>query len=576
MELLHYLTIIRKWFWLIVLATTLAAGSSLIASKLAVPVYRTTTTLIVSQVIEAANPNSGDIFASQQLAQTYVQLVTKEPMLSAAVQALGLQRDWRSLRGQVSAAPIQGTQLIGISVIDTSPVRAKAIADELANQLILQSPTTPSQEEQERLAFIEAQLPELRTRIADAQSTIAELDQVIATARSAQQIEAAQNQQRVLSTQMNQWQSTYAQLVAASQGSSLNYITVIEPADIPRVPVSPKPVLNLILAVAIGLTLSIGAVLLLEYLDDSIRSPAEIRTLLGAPVLTAIGRIDGGDYPTKLVAENMPRSPITEAYRALRTNLQFASLDKPLKTIVATSAGPSEGKSLTSANLAVVLAQAGLSVVLVDADLRRPVQHKIFGLKNNVGLTTWLVGQPVDTLVAAGGSRSEPVMSVKSALEAFVQNTHVPRLRVCTSGSLPPNPAEVLGSARMRQFIDEVTQSADIVILDSPPCVTVTDAVVLSQWADGVLMVLDQKVTTRQAVQRARENLQSAGARVLGAVINRLDTRGTSGYYYSTYYSSYYYHADGKPNGNGKAPTGLRKLLGGGKSAKPKVTSSDS
>jgi polysaccharide biosynthesis transport protein len=576
MELLHYLTIIRKWFWLIVLATTLAAGSSLIASMLTVPVYRTTTTLIVSQVIESANPNSGDIFASQQLAQTYVQLITKEPILSATVDALGLNRDWRSLRGQVSANPVAGTQLLGIHVIDTEPIRAKAIADEIAQQLILQSPTTPGVEEEARQAFIRSQLPELQERISDASLKIAELDQVIAEARSAQQIASAQEQQTVLRSQVNQWQQTYAQLVASAQQGRLNYITIVEPADVPSVPVSPRPVLNVSLAIAIGLTLSIGAVLLLEYMDDSIRSPAEVRTLLGAPVLTAIGRIEGDSYATKLVAENQPRSPLTEAYRALRTSLQFSSLDKPLKVLVATSAGPSEGKSLTAANLSVVLAQAGLSVVLVDADLRRPVQHKIFGLKNNVGLTTWLVGQPVDTLVAAGGTRTEPIMTAKSALEAFVQNTSVPRLRVCTSGSLPPNPAEVLGSSRMRQFIDEVTQSADIVILDSPPCVTVTDAVVLSQWADGVLVVLDQKVTTRQAIQRARENLQAAGARILGAVINRMDARGASGYYYSTYYSYYYYNAEGSSSGNGKAPSGLRKLLGGGKSAKPKASHSDS
>src|SRR6185436_20007743 len=164
-------------------------------------------------------------------------------------------------------------------------------------------------------------------------------------------------------------------------------------------------------ALAVGLTLSVGAVLLLEYLVDTIRSPAEVRTLLNAPILTAIGRIEGDNYPSKLIAEREPRSPLTEAYRALRTNLQFSSLDKPLKIVVATSAGPSEGKSLTAANLSVVLAQAGLSVILVDADLRRPVQHKIFGLKNTVGLTTWLVGQPVEALtatVANGGHRSDP------------------------------------------------------------------------------------------------------------------------------------------------------------------------
>jgi Mrp family chromosome partitioning ATPase len=336
--------------------------------------------------------------------------------------------------------------------------------------------------------------------------------------------------------------------------------------------VSPRTELNVALAIAIGLTLSIGAVLMLEYLDDSMRSPAEVRALLNAPILAAIGKIDGGNYPAQLIAEREPRSPLTEAYRALRTNLQFSSLDNPLKTIVVTSAGPAEGKSITASNLAVVLAQAGMSVVLVDADLRRPVLHKVFALKNNVGLTSWLVSQPLPEAVAAVGGRwAEPGGLTKGGpLEPYMQTTTVPRLRVVTSGPLPPNPAEVLGSTRMHQFLEELGRVADIVVLDSPPCVTVTDSVVLSRWADGVILVLDQKNTTRQSVQRARENLQTVGARILGAVVNRLDSSSTSGYYYASYYSYYYYHNDATESGNGKAPNGLRKWLGLGKNGKAK------
>ena len=572
MELLQYINIIRKWIWLIILATVLAAGSSLIASLLAVPVYRTTTTLIVSQIIENPNPNSSDIYASQQLAQTYVQLVTKQPILNATVQALGLRQDWASLRGQVSAYPIQGTQLMAVSVIDISPPRAKAIADEIARQLILQSPTTPSSAQQERLTFIQNQLPELEKKIQQGNQRVAELDLQISTATSARQIQDIQDQQSSLQTQINQWQGTYATLLASLQQGRLNYITVVEPAEVPSAPVSPRLSLNLALAIAVGLTLSIGAVLLLEYLDDTIRSPAEVRSLLNAPVLTAIGKIDGDDYATKLIAAREPRSPVTESYRALRTNLQFSSLDNPIKTMVVTSAGPSEGKSLTAANLAVVLAQTGMSVILVDADLRRPVVHKIFGLKNHTGLTTWLVGQstePMALTAGAGGGRwLEPAVADKGGpLEPYIQNTDVPRLRVITSGSLPPNPAEVLGSARMHQFLEEIQQIADIVVLDSPPCVTVTDAVVLSRWVDGLILVLDQKNTSRQGIMRARENLQAVGAKILGAVINRLDSRNGGGYY-ASYYSDYYYQSDGSDSRNGKSPNGLRKWLGRGKATR--------
>ncbi len=577
MELLHYFNIIRKWIWLIILATTLAAGSSLIASMLAVPIYRTTTTLMISQVIDNPNPNSGDIFASQQLAQTYVQLATKEPILQATVTALGLGQSmgWGDLRGQVSAFPIQGTQLMGISVIDTIPERAKAIADEIARQLILQSPTTPSPEEQARLAFIQSQLPELETKIRNGNARVQELDALIAGATSARQIQDAQAQQSVLQSQINEWQSTYSQLLASLQSGRLNYITVIEPAVVPdaRFPVSPRTTLNVTLAIAIGLSLSIGAVLLLEYLDDTVRSPAEVRTLLNAPILAAIGKIDGDGYSNQLIAEREPRSPLTEAYRALRTNLQFSSLDNPLKTIVVTSAGPSEGKSVTASNLAVVLAQAGMSVVLVDADLRRPVVHKVFALKNSVGLTSWLVSQPQAEAVSVGGRWAEPTgLSKGGPLEPYLQATTVPRLRVVTSGPLPPNPAEVLGSTRMHQFLEELGRVADIVVLDSPPCVTVTDAVVLSRWADGVILVLDQKNTSRQGVQRARENLQAVGARILGAVVNRVSAGGSGGYYYSSYYSYYYYQDEASASGNGKGPSGLRKWLGLGRSSKPKAT----
>jgi len=584
MELLQYFNIIRKWIWLIVLATTLAAGSSLIASLVATPIYSTTTTLIVSQIISNPNPDSGDIFASQQLAQTYVALATKEPILSATARALGLDINnpdaWRDLRGQVSAYAIQGTQLMAISVMDTSPIRAQAVADEIARQLILQSPTTPSPEEQERLNFVQAQLPELEQKIQAGNTRVANLDALISGATSARQIQDIQQQQSVLQTQINQWQTTYSQLLASLQSGNLNYISVVEPADVSTVPVSPRIGLNVLLAVGIGLALSIGAVLLLEYLDDTIRSPAEVRALLNAPILAAIGKIDGDNYSQKLIAEREPRSPLTEAYRALRTNLQFSSLDNPLKTIVVTSAGPAEGKSLTASNLAVVLSQAGMNVVLVDADLRRPVMHKVFGLNNNIGLTSWLVGQTAETAVAnVGGRWVESTGTGKGGpLEPYLQTTTVPRLKVVTSGPLPPNPAEVLGSTRMHQFLEEVTQIADIVIIDSPPCVTVTDAVVLSRWVDGVILVLDQKNTSRQGIQRARENLQAVDARILGAVINRLDSSTGSSYYYGSYSSYYYYHADDADSGNGKngkAPTGLRKLLGRGKPPKAKPSQSE-
>ncbi len=552
MELMQYVDVVRKWIWLIVLSTVLAAGTSLVASWLTTPVYKTSTTLMVSQTIQDPNPSSGDIYASQQLAQTYVQLARREPILRATVETLGLKQSWESLRNQVSAVPVQGTQLIEISVLDTSPARAQAIANEIARQLILQSPTTPSPERQARIAFIQSQLPLLEERIRQAQQEVLNLGEQISVSNSARQIQDLSQQQSFLNSQITQWQTTYTQMLEALNQGTLNYLSVVETASLPVRPISPNIPLNVALAAVIGLALALGGAFLMEYLDDTVRSPDEAQKLIGAPALTVISKIEG---ESKLIALTEPRSPITEAYRELRTNLQFSALDLPLKTILVTSASLGEGKSITAANLAIVMAQGGYSVLLVDADLRRPVLHKLFNLNNGRGLTTWLVGAEtrLNELPGLGSGWMQNSSVPSEDLKTFSQATRIAGLRVITSGGLPPNPAEVLGSERMRQFLTEAQHAFDVVIIDSPPCGAVTDPVVLSQAVDGVLLVLDAHSTVRQAARRASENLRNVNARLVGMVINRLDRSKGRYYYYSRYYSSYYYSDSGAEQGQGRA-----------------------
>ncbi|MBI4771643.1 MAG: capsular biosynthesis protein [Chloroflexi bacterium] len=312
------------------------------------------------------------------------------------------------------------------------------------------------------------------------------------------------------------------------------------------------------LASAIGLSLSLGAAFLIEYLDDTVKTPEQVQAVLKVPTLTAIGRIHGEAYAEKLVAVHEPRSPLTEAYRQLRTNLQFSALDINLKSVLLTSPGPMEGKSVNAANLAVVLAQAGMSVVLVDCDLRRPVQHKVFGLTNSNGLTNLLMardGMP-------GGGRRLPGMEALPAptpfsLDGALQESGIRGLRILTSGPLPPNPAEVLGSERMRLMLETLEQQTDIVVFDSPPCVTVTDPVVLGRLVDGVILILEAGRTRRVLAERAGENLRSVGAKLLGVVVNRV-TPHLGGYAYYNYYSPYYYSGDdgkgGKPKNGRKKP----------------------
>jgi capsular exopolysaccharide synthesis family protein len=212
-------------------------------------------------------------------------------------------------------------------------------------------------------------------------------------------------------------------------------------------------------------------------------------------------------YSGSLVTIATPRSPISEAYRTLRTNLEFSSLDKPLKTMVVTSPGPEEGKSTTLANLAVTLAQAEKKIVLVDCDLRRPAQHQIFGLTNGMGLTTMVVDDEAMT-------------------DPPLQETGVPGLWLLPSGPLPPNPSELLGSRRMEEILDVLSQRADIVLCDAPPVIAVTDAAVLSSKVDGVLLVINAGGTKRDHAQRAKALLEKVNAHLVGVVLNnvKIDT----------------------------------------------------
>jgi non-specific protein-tyrosine kinase len=216
---------------------------------------------------------------------------------------------------------------------------------------------------------------------------------------------------------------------------------------------------------------------------------------------------------SELITISEPRSPISEAYRTLRTNLDFASLDQALKTLVVTSAGVGEGKSTTLANLGVVSAQTGRKVVLVDADLRRPSLHKVFGLGNETGLTT-------------------AMMDESSLASPPLQETGIEGLLVLTSGPLPPNPADLVGSRRMEEVIGALASEADQVFFDAPPVVAVTDAAVLATKVDGVLLVISAGKTRRQQAHAAVQRLEQINARLVGTVLTNMQMgAGTQGYY---------------------------------------------
>ena len=294
---------------------------------------------------------------------------------------------------------------------------------------------------------------------------------------------------------------------------------VVSPAVLPDRPVSPNKALNIAIAFAAGLLLALGLAFLLDYLDQSIKTDDELTERLG---LISMGHLlfdpSGKGKRGELVALD-GQSNSSEAFKALRTSLLFSTIDQDLKEIVVTSAGVGEGKSRTAANLAIVLAEAGHKTLLVDADFRRPSQHRIFGRIRNVGLSN---------LIVQDASEAETITAVEAA----------PNLWLLTSGPTPPNPSELLGSGRMRELMAKLRGYFTYVIVDTPPVNAVTDASILAAAASGTVLVIEQGRTTFPALKHAKEMLDRVGARTLGAVMNKVHASGGSYAYTYGYYGT--------------------------------------
>ncbi len=534
MELRHYFNTIRKWLWLIVLATAVATAASFIATRQQAPIYSSKTTLIVGSTIENPNPTGNDIWLGQQLAQTYAELAKRDAIKQGAMQALGLA--WLP---QYTVTLVPNTQLLEVNVIDTSPERAQAVARELARQLIEQSPSAPEREQIDRQAFVTKQLQELEANIDATKARIEELQTQLVDMFSARQIADTQTQIAGLEQKQASYQSNYTALLSFVSGGA-NSIRVVEPAPLPTAPIGPNTGMTILLAAAIGMLLALGAAFLLDYLDDTIKTPEDVQSATHLATLGAIARIEGETAADKLVTVSQPKSPNAEAYRILRTNLLFSAVDNPPRSLLVTSSSPGEGKSTTLANLGVVMAQQGQRVVLVDGDLRRPTLHRLFQVPNATGLTNALLNE-------------HPTAA------PFIQSTPVENLSILTSGPLPPNPAELLGSARFGELLRDIHQHADVILIDSPPALAVTDAPVLARQVDGVLLIVDAGVTRRQWAASAQETLSKVGAKVLGVGLNRLQPK-SSGYYY---YYHHYYSDDKAQSQRGRQPRGWRRWLPG-------------
>ena len=509
MELKEYFRTVWRWWWLIALCTLCAGIASFVVSSMLPPVYEASVMLVSNQSTNTGIVDYSSLLGGQQILETYRELLQTGPLLETAIANLDLPYSPRQLAERVEVNVIPETQLIELRVEDNDPQRAADIANEIALTFLLQRPG--EQEIQELGGYEQSVVTQMKALEQAIEETDAEMEQLRASRRSSAQEELA-----ALQTRQYQQRSAYASLLSGylnirTMKSRLLGVGVVEPAQPQSEPIRPRKMLNTAVAAASGCMIACAFAFALEYLSDTLENADDVRDALSLPSLGTIpfvrslqkdgpARVDGGEWPA------------FEAFRILRTNIQFANVDSTVRTLLVTSPGPGEGKTSIVVNLGMAMAQNERKVLVVDTDFRRPHLHHAFDVPNLTGLTSLLLDE-VD-------------------LEGCIVEADVPNLYVLPSGPAPPNPSELLGSQRMARLIEGLQSFADVVLFDVPPVLACADAMVLASRMDGVVLVIDSRSTRREAAVQALEMLHNVGANVLGGVLNRVRARSSEYYYY--------------------------------------------
>jgi capsular exopolysaccharide synthesis family protein len=304
-------------------------------------------------------------------------------------------------------------------------------------------------------------------------------------------------------------------------------VRIVDKAEVPSHPIKPKKSMNMLLALVLGITAGAGLVFFAEYLDNSLKTPDDVARFLHMPYLGMIPAVEGVETNSRseVFVHREPKSVASESIRGLRSNLLFSKADHMPQVILMTSAVPKEGKTFVAVNLAVAMAQAGCKTLFIGSDMRRPRSHKILNVANGAGLSN--------------------ILSGVSGTEAVIRNTDIPNLDIITAGPVPPNPSELLGSKRMSELIGTLRERYEHIVIDTPPSTAVTDAAIMAQHVDGVVVITKAFSTPKELVRSAIEGLQKINAKIFGVVLNSVDMSKEGSYYYQYAYY-YYYGEDGK------------------------------
>jgi succinoglycan biosynthesis transport protein ExoP len=523
MELRQYFNVIKRWWWLLIVGIIIPMGISYHFLSQQPPLYQAKVTLMVGGAMQQPSYDPTQAGASISLAQAYAVLVKRRPITQPVIERLGLERSPEALAGQITAWINPEAQLLEIMVTDTNPQAAALIATALADELIRQRPLETEYLQQQQ-TFVQEQLVKLQKKIADLENQIEELKDSRDNAITPAEIEEFNRRISSLEAELADSRETYAYFLQFQRDSLAIELNVVEPATVPTRPVSSRSNLILLVAGVAGLALALGAAFVFEFMDDTLRWQSyKDHTLLDLPVVGLMPRLpqEAGHISTDIPLDSSEAG----ALRLLRANI-FLTLARrsvstilatspdlqerrktivasPISTLLVTSPGHREGRTAIVASLGMVIASGGQRVIVVDADLRTPDLHEVFGLPNDYGFCELLLGHA-------------------PSLPKALQETDVPNLTLLAAGRPPLDLALALTSPRLIELIEALTEQADIIIFDSPSVLSVPDTAILSGLVEGTLLAVRDRYTTLESASRTKERLSAyEGAPVIGVLFSR-------------------------------------------------------